>query len=389
MKNKKLILSLIGISLLFGGVATVKSPVEAANTVIMQKAKEPDLNGNEIEDYTKVRGHDDNHPIYPVNRLGVFVSSPDTVLQAAVKNACSAWEPAFHFDYLGYVKPGDRLPNNHDHYYVDVDADSIPTPNIDEGGPIGQTAFPNHMRNGWILDKFRRVDIDMSKISFYHSKLENTVIHELGHVIGLKHSNNSSSLMYPDNVDGQVQTVRPEDIALVERLYDGKNYTTYANKKNPLRSSRSSKGASYDTSKSLYIGQLNAKGIYHRLLVEPCFYLIDDNDKVLANAYQYYLDHYILHNGRRISSHTRLHNGVYKAVIRLYFTGISPSSSRRDASMMISKGDYDKDDTVDEDQGLSYYNHLKVNAGSTRTPKYTFNVKFRMHGHYLTIINDD
>lgn len=392
MKKHNKIIAVLVATLLFVGFGASTNQfqiVKADNTVQDQNTSEAQ---SDSEDYTKIKGHDKDHPIWYHDSLGVIVENNDPILLHAVQDACNNWSPVFTFHDYGYVNmpQGKKLDTEHGKlhfiYIKEADLSSEDDKNDPDTLTEGDCAGPNEVsRKGYFQDKDVTVEIDVNlwNNGTVDDSMSAAVTHEFGHALGLaKHSTNSDDVMYW--LIGQ-NGLQAEEYGAVRRMYQGKQPADYPDQLNFIDPSQQNKSNSKPVNKNLYVNRLTPRSVYHRIF--HCLYLIDDNDKVLSYSYQYYFSYHTLHNGRKISNHAHLHNGVYTAVIPLYFTGIKPTNSKRETAMMITKVYYNKGDTVDENQGLSYFNHLKINAHSTRTPKYTFDIKFRLRGHHMTIIN--
>lgn len=115
MKHRRLITGLASIILLLGGIGLANTNQVKVN------AQTVTTNEHDSEDFNTVKGHDDHHPIWPVNHLGVFVASNDQALQEAAKQACAEWSPAFTLHYEGEIQSGQsmsKLDKRDSHFIV-------------------------------------------------------------------------------------------------------------------------------------------------------------------------------------------------------------------------------------------------------------------------------
>ena len=83
----------------------------------------------------------------------------------------------------------------------------------------GYTTFHYYVKTGIMYSALTRLNIyylqNFSPYNYTYQRILNTVEHELGHAIGLKH-NNGVSVMYPT---GSLYPIEPDDVAKVEKLY--------------------------------------------------------------------------------------------------------------------------------------------------------------------------
>ena len=83
----------------------------------------------------------------------------------------------------------------------------------------GYTTFHYYVKTGIMYSALTRLNIyylqNFSPYNYTYQRILNTVEHELGHAIGLKH-NNGVSVMYPI---GSLYSIEPVDVAKVEKLY--------------------------------------------------------------------------------------------------------------------------------------------------------------------------
>lgn len=83
----------------------------------------------------------------------------------------------------------------------------------------GYTTFHYYVKTGIMYSALTRLNIyylqNFSPYNYTYQRILNTVEHELGHAIGLKH-NNGVSVMYPT---GSLYPIEPDDVEKVEKLY--------------------------------------------------------------------------------------------------------------------------------------------------------------------------
>lgn len=151
------------------------------------------FNTNATENFASIHGHDQDHPIWKSNHLGIIVKSKSPRLQADIKQACQNWEPAFHFDYYGY-RPKKLEIRDHHLIYIKV-AKLKNNPN--KAGKVLANTDRLFVRNEYFQNHSLTISInDAAYCKSSNAFIVTIITHELGHAIGLKHSNNPKDLMY-------------------------------------------------------------------------------------------------------------------------------------------------------------------------------------------------
>lgn len=99
---------------------------------------------------------------------------------------------------------------------ADITIGQVYSPNIDYAG---YTTLHYYVSSGFLISATTKLNTyyldNHSTYHYNHERIINTVEHELGHALGLKH-NTGSSVMYPT---GSIFSIQPDDVMTVEALY--------------------------------------------------------------------------------------------------------------------------------------------------------------------------
>tara|TARA_R110002153_G_scaffold168648_1_gene321426 strand:- start:6455 stop:6985 length:531 start_codon:yes stop_codon:yes gene_type:complete len=98
--------------------------------------------------------------------------------------------------------------------------DSSPyAPGLIECGPIADPRTLGWARSD-VRDPTFKITLDIDKISRFSVSLENTILHELGHVVGLNHNEqDETSIMYPSVRGLNSSFFSLTDLSEMRRLY--------------------------------------------------------------------------------------------------------------------------------------------------------------------------
>ncbi|WP_199282200.1 matrixin family metalloprotease [Lactobacillus sp. W8093] len=140
-------------------------------------------------------------------KASVYIDLEDNQeLISATNDAIEAWNKT---DAFTFTKASSRKKAN-------IVVEQVYSPNTNYAG---YTTFHYYVKTGIMYSAVTRLNIyylqNFSPYNYTYERILNTVEHELGHAIGLKH-NNGVSVMYPT---GSLYPIEPIDIDRVDKLY--------------------------------------------------------------------------------------------------------------------------------------------------------------------------
>lgn len=228
LKNRKFFLPLIYLFIFVSGIAlyqnneTVNSGVNVfihetqiqtqniINQVTGKKKAKPKLAKDNSQKTTKEQATY-SKPVgkWPTNSATIYIDIKDPVLRSAAKSAIKAWNNtgAFTFHVIKNQKKANIL---------------FTTINDDKDGAAGLTEANINSGN----DNFIYVRVELNEAylldplyGYSQRRIINTAEHELGHAIGLHHTNDVS-VMQPSGSNYPIQST---DVHNVKLLYSKKN----------------------------------------------------------------------------------------------------------------------------------------------------------------------
>lgn len=146
---------------------------------------------------------------WKTNTASVYIAiKNDTKLRQAALDAISAWNQTGAFVF--------KLTNNQKHAQI-----VITTMNSSDTQAAGQTSTQFYEKTNFLYHakvQLNQYYLENPDYNYSQTRITNTAEHELGHAIGLMHTN-KVSVMYPA---GSYYTIQPRDIANVKKLYQEK-----------------------------------------------------------------------------------------------------------------------------------------------------------------------
>lgn len=164
---------------------------------------------NQIEDHEPTATSKDKPATWSKATASVFLNLDNNQqLKAASLDAINVWNQtgAFRFVLTNQKKTADIVIS------------TVDDPNTNAAGQTSTTYNPvtGHLLHATV--HLNRYYLQNPFYGYNHERIVNTAEHELGHAMGLSHTN-GVSVMYPK---GSIYTIQPNDITTLKKLYHEK-----------------------------------------------------------------------------------------------------------------------------------------------------------------------
>lgn len=381
---------LLGSALSFTTTATKPQTVEAVEDM------------SDSEDFSQIKGHDANHPIWPHSSLGVIVRTNDPTFLADVQEACDAWAPVFTLHDYGYVhlQPGQKINSEHGKlrfvYITDEDLSASRAAENNDVNGITSGVDPDDVNSkGYFEMPSVSIRIDsaytVSAFSQYgdpHQEVVSVIEHELGHAIGLRHSTNHADVMYAHDLDNSLQ---PDELGAVRRMYENVTPVDFPDQL-PIKEPQAQKTTSESSNSSSYSAPTN-RFYMTRKNADKLTDAIDDNLYVINSSRyaQRYRNHFRYSVTKGSRNYTRRHwmpNGTYRVhYFNIRFVNLKPRAHWQHDRFILAQSDADVGDYVPYSQQLAYCHSFYVRPYSKKsTHRISFTMYVRVHGRHFSIV---